>query len=427
MSALFIITVLAIMMFLLGSPILLVLASWVIATSYWVVDFPLVNVGLTANEAVKIYVFLAVPLFVATGDLLTEGGISKKLVAFARSTIPFLPGATASTTVLSCGLFAAVSGSNAATAATMGRLLGPELEEQKVDRGLAAAIVAAGGTVGVIIPPSVMFLIYAVTVDVSSVDLFVAGLLPGMVMVVVLVLCAMILTGKVEPSRGFRVFSPREIATKGVAAWLGFIAIGIILFGIYWGYFSPTEAAGVVALYCMIAGVFISRELRLRNLPEVLMQSARLTGLIVPLVVFSVQFQQVTSVMGLPQMIQEWLTTIGDQYGRDVSILLMMLIILAVGAITESMAVVLILGPILAPIAYHFGIDPVHWGVVFVLGTTIGFITPPYGLNIFVVSGVMGVPYAVVVRNVLKILIPLIIFWALVTWSPWMTGVWLGD
>lgn len=409
----------AVLLFLLGTPILLIIAGWVIATSYFVVDFPLANVGLTANEAVLIFVFLAVPLFVATGDLLTAGGISHKLVTFARSTVSFLPGATAATTMVSCGLFAAVSGSNAATAATMGRLLGPEMESRGVDRGLGAALIAAGGTVGVIIPPSVMFLIYAVTVDVSSVDLFVGGIIPGILMVLVLVTGAVVLTGRKEPSAGLRSLNPVTILGHAGRAWLGFIAIGIIFFGIYWGYFSPTEAAGVVTLYCMLAAVFVSRQLRLRDLPDILLRSASLTGLIVPLVVFSVQFQQVASVMGLPEVIQDNITHIGTVYGRDVSIAIMMLIILMVGAITESTAVVLILGPILAPIAVHFGIDPIHWGVVFVVGVTIGFITPPYGLNLFVVSGVLNVSYPTVMRNILKILIPLILLWTFVTWSPW--------
>lgn len=425
MDLTYLISGLAIFLFLTGTPILLVISGWVIATSVWVVDFPLINVGVVANEAVLIYVFLAVPLFVATGDLLTAGGISQKLVTFARSTVPFLPGATAATTMVSCGLFSAVSGSNAATAATMGRLLGPELNRQGIEPGMAAALVAAGGTVGVIIPPSVMFLIYAVTVDVSSVDLFVGGIIPGIMMVMVLILMAVFYTRAKEPSAGFKAFSLSAIMGNAVKAWLGFIAIGIILFGIYWGYFSPTEAAGVVTLYCMLAGVFISRELKFRDIPNILMQSATLTGLIVPLVVFSVQFQQVASVMGLPQFLQETITAIGSDYGMAVSILLMMLIILMVGAITESTAVVLILGPILAPIADYFNIDPIHWGVVFVIGTTIGFVTPPYGLNLFVVSGVMNVPYPSVMRNILKLLIPLFLLWGFITFSPWTVTMFL--
>jgi len=420
------ISIACVALFALGTPVMVVLAGWVIATSYFVIDFPLANIGIASNESIKSFVFLAVPLFVATGDFLTEGGISRRLVNFARSVISWMPGATASTTMLSCGLFAAVSGSNAATAATMGRLLGPEMMDRGIKPGLAGAIVAAGGTVGVIIPPSVMFLVYGVTMEVPSVDLFIGGVIPGILMVVVLLGTAMFLTGRTEPSVGFRDFSFRTITCSAAKAWSGFLAIGIIFFGIYWGYFSPTEAAGVATIYCFLAATLITRQLRLRAIPDILMRSAALSGLIVPMVVFSIQFQQVASVMGLPAEIQQFLADVGTAHGMEISILIMMLLILAVGALTESVAVILILGPILAPVALFFGIDPVHWGVAFVIGTTIGFITPPYGLNLFVVSAVLNVDYGSIMRAILKLLLPLFAVWLVVTFMPWTTQYLLG-
>ncbi|MGB7182736.1 MAG: TRAP transporter large permease [Burkholderiaceae bacterium] len=419
-------TTFAVVLFFLGTPVLLVLATWVVASSYFIVDFPLTNVGISASESIKSFIFLAVPLFVITGDFLTEGGISKKLIAFSRSIVGFMAGATAATTMFSCGLFAAISGSNAATAATMGRLLGPEMVSRGVSPGLAGAIVAAGGTVGVIIPPSVIFLIYGVTMDVPSVDLFIGGMIPGLLMVIALVGSAVILTGKIEPGVGIKGISVREIGSTAIKAWAGFVAIGVIFFGIYWGYFSPTEAAGVVAIYCFLVGVMPGGELKLKQVPGIMLNSARLAGLLVPLVVFSIQFQQVSSVMGMPEAIQTFLGGLGQNYGPVVLIAVMMVLILLVGAITESIAVVLILGPILGPVAESLGIHPVHWGVVFVVGTTIGFITPPYGLNLFVVSGVLKTPYDQIVRNIFKLLIPLMIVWAIVTAVPWLSMVLLA-
>lgn len=421
-------TAVAVVLFFLGTPVVLVLAAWVIASSYFIVEFPLTNVGIAANDSIKSFVFLAVPLFVITGDFLTEGGISRKLIAFSRSCVGFMHGATAATAMFSCGLFSAISGSNAATAATMGRLLGPEMIQRGVNPGLAGAIVAAGGTVGVIIPPSVIFLIYGITMDVPSVDLFIGGMIPGLLMVIALISSAVVLTGKIERGVGIRNLSPREIVKNGGKAWAGFIAIFVIFLGIYWGYFSPTEAAGVVAIYCFIVGTvpFLGGQLKLGQVPGILLQSARLAGLLVPLVVFSIQFQQVSSVMGLPEAIQEFLGEIGASYGPTVLIAVMMLLILAVGAITESVAVVLILGPILAPVADSLGIDPIHWGVIFVVGTTIGFITPPYGLNLFVVSGVLGINYDLIIRQIFKLLIPLMIVWVIVTSTPWMSLVLLN-
>ena len=295
-----------------------------------------------------------------------------------------------------------------------------------ISPGLAGAIVASGGTVGVIIPPSVIFLIYGVTMDVPSVDLFVGGMLPGLLMVVALIGSAVVLTGKVEPGAGMEGFSLKEVGSTAIKAWAGFIAIGVIFFGIYNGYFSPTEAAGVVAIYCFIVGVMPGGELKFRQVPGILLNSARLAGLLVPLVVFSIQFQQVSSVMGMPEAIQNFLGQLGQDYGPVVLVSVMMVLILMVGAITESVAVVLILGPILAPVAESIGIDVVHWGVVFVVGTTIGFITPPYGLNLFVVSGVLKIPYDQIVRQIFKLLIPLMIVWLIVTWVPSLSLVLLG-
>ena len=423
------ITGIAVVLFFLGTPVLLVLAAWVIASSYFIVEFPLTNVGISSSDGIKSFIFLAVPLFVITGDFLTEGGISRKLIAFSRSIVGFMAGATAATTMFSCGLFAAVSGSNAATAATMGRLLGPEMISRGISPGLAGAIVASGGTVGVIIPPSVIFLIYGVTMDVPTVDLFIGGMIPGLLMVIALVGSAVVLTGKIEPGTGISGFSFRNVVKTGLKAWAGFIAIGVIFFGIYFGYFSPTEAAGVVAIYCFFVGTipFLGGELKLKQIPNILLNSARLAGLLVPLVVFSIQFQQVSSVMGLPEAIQDFLGDIGANYGPTILIAVMMVLILMVGAITESIAVVLILGPILAPVADSLGINPIHWGVVFVVGTTIGFITPPYGLNLFVVSGVLKIPYDQIVRQIFKLLIPLMIVWALVTAMPWTATMLLSN
>tara|TARA_A100001037_G_C15029633_1_gene580282 strand:+ start:95 stop:1027 length:933 start_codon:yes stop_codon:yes gene_type:complete len=300
----------------------------------------------------------------------------------------------------------------------MGRLLGPEMVSRGISPGLAGAIVASGGTVGVIIPPSVIFLIYGVTMDVPSVDLFIGGMIPGLMMVIALIACAVVLTGKTEPGTGLEDFSVVEVGRTALKAWAGFIAIGVIFFGIYYGAFSPTEAAGVVAIYCFLVGVMPGGELKLKQVPSILLNSARLAGLLVPLVVFSIQFQQVSSVMGMPEAIQEFLGGLGEDYGPFVLVSVMMLFILMVGAITESVAVVLILGPILAPVAESIGIDIVHWGVVFVVGTTIGFVTPPYGLNLFVVSGVLKIPYDQIVRQIFKLLIPLMIVWMIVTWVP---------
>lgn len=412
------ISLFAVVLFMFGSPVVLVIAVWVAMTSYFVVDFPLTNMTLASIDSLKSYAFLAVPLFVATGDFLTAGGISRKLTAFARSLVSFLPGATASSAAMASGLFSAVSGSNAATAATMGRLLGPDLKNAGLPRGLSASIVAASGSLGVIIPPSTMFIVYGVTMNVSPVDLNLAGLVPGLICLVMLLCTVSFLTRKQEPSRGLAAFSPREIVVSGARAYLGIIAVGIIFSGLYMGWFSTTEAAGVAALYCLLAGLVVTRRIHWKQLPSLLRQSASLMGIIGPLVVFSIQFQQIIGVMGVVGPLQQWLIELGQNFGPVLVVALMMLLILLVGSLTESVAVVLVLGPVLAPVATHLGIDPVHWGVVFVFGTSIGFVTPPYGLNLFIVSSVMNTPYEEIIRSIWRLLLPLLAAWVVVAALP---------
>lgn len=418
---LLIISLITIALFVTGTPILILIAGWVAATSYFVVELSLANMGVAATESIRSFVFLAVPLFVATGDLLTEGGISKKLVAFARSCVTWLPGATTCSAIFASGLFAAISGSNSATAATMGRMLGPEMEERGIKREQAAAIIAAAGTVGVIIPPSVIFIIYGVTLNVSAVDLFVAGVLPGLVLVLLMLIVGAFVSRHAEPAGGLAAIKPKDIIKKAGDAWLGFIAIATILFGVGLGWYSPTEAAGVVTLFAIFAGIVITRKLGIRALPRLLLRSAGITGMIVPLVCFSIMFQQVLAVLGASEAVQSILLGIGEGYGPLAVILLMMAAIIVIGALTESVAVVLILGPMLAPIAVSVGFDPVHWGVIFVVGTAIGFVTPPYGLNLFVVSAVCDVPFAKVMGSIGVMLSALFVGWGLIVAFPWLS------
>lgn len=416
-----IISILIALLFITGTPILLIIAGWVIAASYFVIDFPLANIGVGATDSITSFVFLAVPLFVATGDFLTEGGISQKLVAFARSLVRPLPGATTCSAIVASGMFAAVSGSNSATAATMGRMLGPEMADTGMPTSRAAAIVAAAGTVGVIIPPSVIFIVYGITLNVSSTDLFSGGILPGILMVVMMLVVGSFLSRKYEPSGGLKSLRLSDISRSASGAWLGFLAIGVIFYGVFGGLFSPTEAAGVVTIFTILAGLFITRKIKMRNLASIMMRSAAITGMIVPLVGFSVLFQQVLAQLGASQALQDLLASVGRSHGQFSVLVLMMLLILMVGAFTESVAVVLILAPMLAPVAINLGFDPVHWGVVFVVGTSIGFITPPYGLNLFVVSAVCKVPFGHVIKSIWPMIFTLLTAWIFIAAFPWLS------
>lgn len=420
--ALTLISLSAVLMFVLGTPIVLLMALWVAATSYWVIDFPLMNMGVSSLDSLKSFAFLAVPLFISTGDFLTAGGLSQKLIGLSKSLVAFLPGRTGATTILASGMFSAVSGSNAATAATMGQLMGPEMTRAGIKPGLAGAIVAAGGTLGVVIPPSTIFIIYGITMDVSPVDLNLGGMLPGIVMMAILIGFTAFLTRKNEPADRFvPVTLLKNVVRDTGAASLGLVAVALLFFGLYLGWFSSTEAAGVATIYCLVVGLWVTRLIKWRNVPTILQASAGITGIVAPMVAFALQFQQIISVMEVQSTVEAFLGGIARDHGTALTVIAMMAIILIAGCITESVAVVLILAPILGPVATGLNIDPVHWGVAFVVGTSIGFVTPPYGLNLFVTSAVMGVPYGELVRRIMVFIIPLLLIWALIVAVPWLT------
>ena len=425
--------------FMLGTPVLLVIFYWVIGCSF-VIDLPLANTG---NELINVFskgfALLAMPLFILTGDLINQSGIARRLSDFAYSCLGWLRGGLAMASIAACGLFAAISGSNSATTATIGSMLHPEMVKGGYDERFSAATAAAGGTVGIIIPPSIIFIVYGFLLNLPISDLFVAGIIPGALMVLGMMTAAFI----VCTINGWGVLiglSITRMIKTGIGAWLGFFAIGLVLWGIYTGKFSPTEAAGVTVAFCVFIGLvsyplnrimgssvdtpveeksfasmFVVEGFTLLQIPNIVSRSAQISGILVPLIAVSVAMQQVMSSLGAKDFIGEFVTGMGGYYAV---LFTSMAIVFVTGMILESLPVTIILAPILAPIAASVGIDPIHFAVVFLVGASIGFITPPYGLNLYVASGVTGVPYFRLLRYIIPYLIALITVWFFVALVP---------
>ncbi|QFT92297.1 Sialic acid TRAP transporter permease protein SiaT [Roseovarius sp. THAF9] len=426
-------------LFMLGVPVFLVIAYWVIGCSF-VLELTLDNLGAELlNVFNKGFALLAMPLFILTGDLINKSGIARRLSDFAYACLGWLRGGLAMASLGACGLFAAISGSNSATTATIGSMLHPEMVKGGYDERFSAATAAAGGTVGIIIPPSIIFIVYGFLMNLPISDLFVAGILPGALMVFGMqfacwIICRMNGWGYLIPLQLNRVLK------TAFGAWLGFFAIGLVLWGIYTGKFSPTEAAGVTVGFCIIAGLLswvVSRVFRVRSdrpweersyasmlvvegftipeIPGIVMRSAQITGILAPLIAISVVMQQILSLLGAQEVIGDFLTSMGGYYPV---LFTAMLIVFFSGMILESLPVTIILAPILAPIAASVGVDPVHFSVIFLVGASIGFITPPYGLNLYVASGVTGVPYFRLLKYTVPYLVALISVWVLVSMVP---------
>ena len=404
-------------LFVLGVPIFLVIGFWVVGCSL-VIDFTLANIGVTLFEGLSFFGLLALPLFILTGDLINAAGIAKRMSDFAYSILGWMRGGLGMATIGACGMFAAISGSNAGTTATIGSIMQPEMAKNGYDERFAAATAAAGGTVGIIIPPSIIFIVYGFLLDLPISDLFIGGMLPGILMVFAMMTACYVVCKKNNWGHLIR-FEPKKIAKAGVRAYLGFIAIFTVIYGIYSGSFSPTEAAGVTVGFCLIAGVLITRQIKISKLPEILMRSGQITGMLAPLIAVSVVMQQILSLLGAGEVVNGWMAHLGNP---TLVLLACMFLVLAAGTVLESLPNTIILAPILAPIAYTAGVDPIHFAVIFLVGDAIGFITPPYGLNLYVASGMTGIPYFTIVRFVLPYLFSLMAAWMIIAfWAPLST------
>lgn len=427
-------------LFMLGVPIFLVIGFWVVFCSF-VLGLTLDNIGVALSDVFTDgFALLAMPLFILTGDLIARSGIARRMSDYAYACLGWLRGGLAMASLAACGLFAAISGSNSATTATIGAMMHPEMVKGGYDERFAAATAASGGTVGIIIPPSIIFIVYGFLLNLPISDLFVGGILPGLLMVIGMqfacwVVCTMNGWGNLIQFRLNRVLK------TAFGSWLGFFAIGLVLWGIYTGKFSPTEAAGVTVGFCLIVGLIclplykligagradlpvdektygdmlLVEGFSVTEVPSIVMRSAQITGILAPMIAVSVVMQQILSLLGAKEVIEAFVIGMGGYYAV---LFTAMLIVFMAGMVLESLPNTIILAPILAPIAHSIGVDPVHFAVIFLVGGSIGFITPPYGLNLYVASGVTGVPYFKLLRYTIPYLVSLITVWLIVALVP---------
>ncbi|MEZ9648614.1 MULTISPECIES: TRAP transporter large permease [unclassified Vibrio] len=408
-----IISVIVLVLFLAGIPIFLIIGLWVVGVSI-VIDFTLANIGVTLFEGLNFFGLLALPLFILTGDLINAAGIAKRLSDFTYSILGSIRGGMGMAAIGACGMFAAISGSNAGTTATIGSIMAPEMKKNGYDERFSAATAASGGTVGIIIPPSVIFIVYGFMMNLSITDLFIAGMLPGSLMVLAMMFACHLVARK----QGWGTVIPFVAKTSfkyARRAYLGFITIGVVVYGIYSGAFSPTEAAAFTVGFTIIAGCILTKDLHFKNIPSVMLKSGQITGMLAPLIAISVVMQQLLSMMGVGEIIGNALNGFGSYYAV---LFMCMGIILLAGMLLESLPVTIILAPILAPIATGIGVDPIHFSVIFLVGAAIGFVTPPFGLNLYVASSVTGIPYGKLVRFVIPYFTALFISWVLIALLP---------
>lgn len=359
---------------------------------------------------------MAIPFFILAGVLMSHGGISKRLLNLATVLIGFIAGGLAMVTVLASMFFAAISGSGPATVAAIGSFMIPSMKEKKYDSGFAAAITASAGSIGVLIPPSIPLVMYGVVGTVSIGSMFLAGIIPGILLGIALMVTSYI-TAKKQGYQGTgEIPSFKDILKALNEAKLALLIPIIILGGIYGGFFSPTESAAVASLYALIIGVFVYKELDWKSVYKSFSSAALTNAATVIIIGFSISFAFLMTRERIPVIIADFIVSISDNL--LVIILVINLFLLIVGMFIDTISAIVILTPILLPVVTPLGVDPVHFGVILVMNLAIGFVTPPLGVNLFVATTVGKVQFEKIVKAMVPILVAMIVALLIVIYFP---------
>ena len=415
-------------------PLILMVVLILLAVRIWVVIgvgsfamllltevLPPTLLGEALFDGIDSFALIAVPLFILTGDILVRTGLSGKLLDVAEATMGASRSGLGTSTVLGCGFFACISGSDAADAAAIGRITIDRLTEKGYPKPFACALVAAGACTGILIPPSIAYIIIGLVLGISASTLFLAAAIPG----VMILLSIMVANALVNRVRGY------ENSTAGFdfKYWLKTVYDGrfallipvIILGGIYSGIFTPTESAAVAALSTMIIG-FLQRTLKLSDIPKILETSAKVSGVIVPIIAMSLPLAQTLASLQVPQAFVSFMTSLTSN--PYMIIIIMIVILMIAGCVMETTPNIVILAPLLLPLAQEIGMNEIHFCIFMVTALGIGFITPPLGLNLFVVSGVTSTPIISISRYVIPFVLTMLVVVLLLGYIPWFS-LWL--
>jgi len=387
----------------------------------WVGHDSLASLSLKLYETSEQFTLMAIPFFILAGAFMTTGGVARRMIRFANACVGHLHGGLAMASVLACMLFAAVSGSSPATVVAVGTIVIGGMVKAGYSKEMAAGVICNAGTLGILIPPSIVFVVYGAVTETSVGQLFMAGIIPGIVLGVMLMVAIYFRARHLKLPRQPRT-SARELLVAGRDSMWGLLLIIIILGGIYGGIFTPTEAAAVAAVYAFFVAIFVYRDMGMKDVPRVLVDAGRVTVMLMFIIANALLFAYVLTTERIPQTIAEQIVSWGMAPWEFLIVVNIMLLI--AGNFMEPTGIILILAPILFPIALRLGIDPVHLGIIVTVNMEIGMVTPPVGLNLFVTSGITGMSMMHVVKAALPWLSVLMVFLVIVTYVPQLS-LWL--
>ncbi len=361
---------------------------------------------------------LAIPFFVLSAHFLTTGGVSRRLVDFAKAAVGWMPGGLAMATVVACMFFAAISGSSPATVVAIGSIMIPGMIAAGYDKRFAVGVVATSGSMGILIPPSIPMIVYADAVEESVGKMFIAGILPGILMGLFLMTATWLAARRMnipsEPWLGWK-----HLFRCFMKAFWGLLLIFIVVGGIYGGVFTPTEAAAVAAVYSAFIALFVHKDMGFGKVPEVMLEAAKMTSMLLFIIACAMIFAHVLTEERIPQELARKVLATDPEPWQF--LLLVNVILWFAGDFMEPSAILLILAPLFHPIAVSLGIDPIHLGIVMTTNMEVGMITPPVGLNLYVAAGLSGMSLGAVTRAALPWMGVLILALLVITYVPWLS------
>ena len=411
----------------LAVPVWAAIGASAILMLVWSGALPLGLVGEKLFSGIDAFALTAVPLFILTGDVLVRTGLSRKFLDVAEALTQFAKGGFGSATVLVCGMFAAISGSDAAGAAAVGRMTIDRLVESGYPRPYACALVAAGACTGILIPPSIAYIIIGLVLGISASTLFLAAVIPGLAILVSILATNVIMNRLYGWEGGGNLSLNEYLSNLGKSlksGWYAFLVPGIIFYGIFSGRLTPTEAGATAVVVTILLG-FILGTLKLSDFPAMLVSSAKVNGVILPIIAFSIPLAEALAIIGVPQGFVAVATGLSDE--PWVLILMMIGILIACGCVMETTPNIVILAPILKPLADSIGMNEIQFCIMMITALGVGFITPPLGLNLFVVSGITGESILKIAYRAIPFVICMLIVTLFIAYVPAISTTFLPD
>ena len=406
---------------LTGMPVSISLGLTVLTYLFTMTTVPIESVALKLFTGIEKFEIMAIPFFILAGNFLTHGGVARRMINFASAMIGHWHGGLGLAGVMACALFAAVSGSSPATVVAIGSIILPAMVKQGFPARFGAGVITTSGALGILIPPSIVMVMYAVATNTSVGQLFIAGIIPGLFLATMLGVTTWWRARKNDYPRLPKASWAERWRAFRASLW-GLLLIVVVIGGIYTGIFTPTEAAAMSAVYAFFVAVFVYKDMTLAKVPQVLLDSANMSAMLLYIITNAVMFSYLLTSEQIPQELAAWMLDRG--LGVIAFLLVVNVLLLLAGNVMEPSSIVLIMAPILFPVAMKLGIDPVHFGIMMVVNMEVGMCHPPVGLNLYVASGITKMGITELTIAVWPWLMTMLVFLIVVTYWPGLS-LWL--